>query len=27
MPSPEYKIHLANLLGISNEEAGLKAGI
>ncbi|GKB21396.1 HSP70 nucleotide exchange factor FES1, partial [Tanacetum coccineum] len=27
MPSPEDKIRLANLLGISNEEAGLKAGI
>ncbi|GKA37559.1 hypothetical protein Tco_0724124 [Tanacetum coccineum] len=27
MPSPEDKICLTNLLGISNEEAGLKAGI
>ncbi|GJT85888.1 hydrophobic protein RCI2B-like protein [Tanacetum coccineum] len=27
MPSPEDKIRLVNLLGISNEEAGLKAGI
>ncbi|GJZ80974.1 T-complex protein 1 subunit eta [Tanacetum coccineum] len=27
IPSPEDKIRLVNLLGISNEEAGLKAGI